>query len=47
MNKMNLKFAVAVNKEKIGAYEEFFTIVEDILATIHPKAQIAEFTEYI
>lgn len=43
MNKMNLRFAVAVNKEKIGAYEEFFTIVEEILVVLYPAAQISEF----
>lgn len=47
MEKSSLKHAVAVNKEKIGAYEECFEAIHENLDFIHPQMQVSEFLENI
>lgn len=39
MNKINIKYALAANKEKIGAYDDFFIMIDEILCKNDPEVQ--------
>lgn len=41
MEKSSLKYTVAVNKEKIGAYDECFEAIHENLDVIHPLMQVS------